>query len=728
MFFSPELLAKRDSGFGLLWLAATLGSKSTFKKLPKRSVLTADISQLCDLIATPAEPLALRLSSNLMIGVARVYKVKQEIFMTDVTNCVASLKKVVQEMQSISMMGEQLQMVQPTARPSALNMAKDPNAAYLVDFDALVADWDEYLNIGKEQSELELEEVDCDDEFNPKAKGKKSNRKKAPQSAEDPRADMYTLKEHHDHLLSNSFDLSFNANGGDPSSSQDGGGFALDDMFLAATDALDIGDGLGDDLAKELGEGWGTFLENANDMELNLPGNDGVDVPMDLDFGPEMPFDSGPGEMIPRSESVLPVTPRKRKAGSGWDKENIPPSNLRRTNTIADATLSPATSFSRLLLSQDVDQPEPPLLDVTANDQNQTNRGVKKVKKTRLLLDARTELTDDELKAARAQYLQGQSKLRRELDQKRVEKEGGKIIEDMLWGVPRGVQAESLVEFWQENFKVQVEARTGTLVIHPADEPPTKRRKIRDLPNNEDVPQDFGHELRNEASDINDYNMQDVDFGGGIGGDYNDPPPEQGPMHRRSSEEPEQGRNVSRAPSVLGSNFDVAPPPPSGSQRSSLFPWDNAGGGSSSAGGFGPASSDRISVDRAEVAIRGSSLSGRESSLVPSQSGSALNALEFSPGFAKGSQAVGEDYAFDVDNQPPNNSAAFDSQRSDMNLITLERNSFNFLEYVRMQLQGLPSSVADLSFDAVVPKDTSTRHVAAAAFYHCLGKGLSNSR
>lgn len=89
MFFTPELLAKRDSGFGLLWygscgtlsahrmiryctrLAATLGSRSTFKKLPKRSVLTADITQLCDLISEPVEPLALRLSSNLMFGVVR---------------------------------------------------------------------------------------------------------------------------------------------------------------------------------------------------------------------------------------------------------------------------------------------------------------------------------------------------------------------------------------------------------------------------------------------------------------------------------------------------------------------------------------------------------------------------------------------------------------------------------------------------------------------------------
>jgi meiotic recombination protein REC8, fungi type len=52
-------------------LAATLGAKSSFKKLPKRSVMTADVEQLCHLIAEPSEPLALRLSSNLMVGVVR---------------------------------------------------------------------------------------------------------------------------------------------------------------------------------------------------------------------------------------------------------------------------------------------------------------------------------------------------------------------------------------------------------------------------------------------------------------------------------------------------------------------------------------------------------------------------------------------------------------------------------------------------------------------------------
>jgi len=38
-----------------------------------------------------------------------------------------------------------------------------------------------------------------------------------------------------------------------------------------------------------------------------------------------------------------------------------------------------------------------------------------------------------------------------------------------------------------------------------------------------------------------------------------------------------------------------------------------------------------------------------------------------------------------------------------------------------MQLKAFPSATAELSFDDMVPKATSTRRVAAAAFYHCLG-------
>ncbi len=39
-----------------------------------------------------------------------------------------------------------------------------------------------------------------------------------------------------------------------------------------------------------------------------------------------------------------------------------------------------------------------------------------------------------------------------------------------------------------------------------------------------------------------------------------------------------------------------------------------------------------------------------------------------------------------------------------------------------MQLQTVQQPWEGLAFNNVAPRETSTRHVAAAAFYHCLGK------
>jgi meiotic recombination protein REC8 len=41
-----------------------------------------------------------------------------------------------------------------------------------------------------------------------------------------------------------------------------------------------------------------------------------------------------------------------------------------------------------------------------------------------------------------------------------------------------------------------------------------------------------------------------------------------------------------------------------------------------------------------------------------------------------------------------------------------------------MQLQTVQRPWEGLAFNNVAPRETSTRHVAAAAFYHCLGKPL----
>jgi len=100
--------------------------------------------------------------------------------------------------------------------------------------------------------------MDDDEEFDPTQKKKKSKTvQKDVAEPETVRKELHTLEEHHEHLLSASFDLSFHAsaNGGgagDPSSSQVDGAFG---DFFPFSDGLDVGDGLGlgDDLARELG-------------------------------------------------------------------------------------------------------------------------------------------------------------------------------------------------------------------------------------------------------------------------------------------------------------------------------------------------------------------------------------------------------------------------------------------------------------------------------------------
>lgn len=76
-------------------------------------------------------------------------------------------------------------------------------------------------------------------------------------------------------------------------------------------------------------------------------------------------------------------------------------------------------------------------------------------------------------------------------------------------------------------------------------------------------------------------------------------------------QEPGQARRgSSRPPSLLGSHFGLGTKlPDSGSQRSNMFPWDNAGGVTSSISGvaFGAGGSDRLSLVRADSRIRRSS-------------------------------------------------------------------------------------------------------------------------
>lgn len=96
--------------------------------------------------------------------------------------------------------------------------------------------------------------------------------------------------------------------------------------------------------------------------------------------------------------------------------------------------------------------------------------------------------------------------------------------------------------------------------------------------------------------------------------------------------------------SVLGDEFGLDIVQGSLSQRSALFPWDNAGGSSSVSGAvfLGRHSSDKISVDHAETRLRGSSLSRRGSS-IPSQQGDVFGGAG---GFLASPQIIDDDFVF----------------------------------------------------------------------------------
>lgn len=91
MFYSTEVLLKRKGGFAVVWLAGTLGSKS--KKLSKQDIVRADLVKYSERIIEPEEPMALRLSASLMLGVARIYGQQYSLFVSDVENVNKLLKK-----------------------------------------------------------------------------------------------------------------------------------------------------------------------------------------------------------------------------------------------------------------------------------------------------------------------------------------------------------------------------------------------------------------------------------------------------------------------------------------------------------------------------------------------------------------------------------------------------------------------------------------------------------
>ncbi|KAF8250538.1 hypothetical protein K440DRAFT_640093 [Wilcoxina mikolae CBS 423.85] len=95
MFYSHEVLTQRKYGVATIWLVATLGlSRTALRKIGRKDILSVNVPKACDTVTNPAAPLALRLQSNLLVGISRVYGQQFEYFYHDVTNAHTSIKKL----------------------------------------------------------------------------------------------------------------------------------------------------------------------------------------------------------------------------------------------------------------------------------------------------------------------------------------------------------------------------------------------------------------------------------------------------------------------------------------------------------------------------------------------------------------------------------------------------------------------------------------------------------
>ncbi|CAI2169597.1 853_t:CDS:10 [Funneliformis geosporum] len=110
-------------------LAATLGSRSNFRKLSKKEVNSVDIVNACKYITTPPEPLALRLTSNLMVGISRVFNQQYHFYYTDVNGVWHNLQKALTEIR-----GESIDMTNPQARREAITLKDDPFFEFELNF------------------------------------------------------------------------------------------------------------------------------------------------------------------------------------------------------------------------------------------------------------------------------------------------------------------------------------------------------------------------------------------------------------------------------------------------------------------------------------------------------------------------------------------------------------------------------------------------------------------
>ncbi|EDU48244.1 conserved hypothetical protein [Pyrenophora tritici-repentis Pt-1C-BFP] len=125
-------------------LVATLGQKSSLKRINRKQILEVDVPKACQTIVDPVAPMALRLQGNLLYGVSRVYLQQCGYVLSDAQNAQNELQMMLRTVKDAA-----LDPDAGRARPEQLILQDDPS--FLPDFTLpppdLLAELDSRFNL-----------------------------------------------------------------------------------------------------------------------------------------------------------------------------------------------------------------------------------------------------------------------------------------------------------------------------------------------------------------------------------------------------------------------------------------------------------------------------------------------------------------------------------------------------------------------------------------------------
>ncbi|KAG8895690.1 hypothetical protein FRB99_000386 [Tulasnella sp. 403] len=701
MFFSAELLIKKESGLGLLWLAATIGAKASFRKLNKRSILSADIEKLCDMIAEPDEPLALRLSSNLLVGVARVHRAQHEIFYNDVMTCFTTLKRAFVDLVADN------QLTGPVVMRRDQITLED--APFSLEFDLLDAVRSPPTSFHKANAYVSMKNwINATPRPATPTEGEPNRTQEPPRDVGHEQPSQTSSARKRLHLLDDTYPslTDFSGPSDDPFRDEDEQLFGGDEMDLQLDLDLDI------DMGVQAG------LAGADDPNVGMAGIPESVLP--IDDGPPTGLDQA-DHRVRASSMSSDVQPR---LGTNDRAGKIQSRDATEDPEIGDPLRgAPSTFEGSQFLDDGWGDARRPWYEDDALDANDVAAPLNppskpsnsRPRRKHALWDDNIELTNDELQAMRDGYESRMMQEGNEAKSKKRRYDAANLVNSLMNAPFLGALDKEMTTWWNEILVSRYEdfSSRGRVQIDdgfavPA--PPKKRQKRGSRHNdspmhdsqvaNEEQEQDTIGQ-GSDGGHMAGFLVDDIDFAAMMQDDNQVGQP-------ASSVEPEQGRRGSSRPasSAMGSHLEGRNR--GGSQRSSLFPWTK------DAQDKGPAeSSSNFGASYGGFAAPSSSVQG---------------GIRASSAFPEGMDA---NSVFNIGNEdmpapspiPEPTGGDDDTQRTDMSLLTLERTleaqSFQFLTHLNANVDPVARFTA---FNALLDPKSISRTVAATGFYHVLGK------